>query len=57
MEKIITVKYGQPCPNHIPTFCLDDRKNYRAGMLACEFCCRCKEHDSDKGETHCRLIA
>lgn len=57
MEKIITVKYGQPCPNHIPTFCPNEQHNYRAGMIVCEYCCWCKEHDSDKGETNCRLIA
>lgn len=57
MEKIITVKYGQPCPNHIPTFTSNEQHNYRAGMIVCEHCCWCKGDDFGKGETHCRLIA
>ena len=57
MEKIITVKYGQPCPNHIPTFCPHDHGNYVAGVIACEYCCWCRGADFDKEEMKCCVVA
>lgn len=57
MAKIITVKYGQPCPNNLPNGYKKERGNYCAGMIACEYCCHCKEDNFDKREQKCSLIA
>lgn len=57
MAKMITVKYGQPCPNNLPTGYMKERGNYCAGMIACEYCCHCKENNFDKREQKCSLIA
>lgn len=57
MEKIKTVKDGEPCPNNIPYGYPKSRGNYCAGVLACEYCCWCRGHDFDKEETKCHIIA